>query len=56
MGCIGASQKYLLVNNEISLTPIPDSTRKFPTETNNDTNKINLNSNSNTKYLSLIHI
>ena len=50
MGCIGASQKYLLVNNEISLTPIPDSTRKFPTETNNDTNKINLNSNSNTKY------
>ena len=50
MGCIGASQKYLLVNNEISLTPIPDSTRKFPTEINNDTNKINLNSNSNTKY------
>ena len=49
MGCIGASQKYLLVNNEISLTPIPDSTRKIPTESNFDTNKINLN-NSNTKY------
>ena len=45
---MNASQKYLLVTNEISLTPIPDSTTKIPTDSNQNINKKNLN--NNTKY------
>ena len=48
MACISASQKYVLVNNEISLTPISDSAGKNQNESNENKNKNNLN--SNTKY------
>ncbi len=45
MGCISASQKYVLVNNEIFLTPISDSSEKSKTESNENKNKNNLNYN-----------
>ena len=39
MGCISASQTLLLRKNEISLTPIPDSSNKIPSDSNLDKNK-----------------
>ena len=51
MGCISASQKNILLQNEISLTPIPDSTEKIPLDSDFDPDKNNLNiKNSITKY------
>ena len=50
MGCLSASQKYILASNEISLTPIPDSSRKTPTDSNINPSKKNIDLNNNTKY------
>ena len=55
MGCISASQKNVLLQNEISLTPIPDSMDKIPLDSDANPNakneKLNsLNKNNITKY------
>ena len=50
MGCIGASQKNILLQNEISLTPIPESSRKEKLNSIEEKNKININSNNDTRY------
>ena len=52
MGCISSSQKNILLQNEISLTPIPDSTEKIPLDSDFDKDKNNLNNKNNniTKY------
>ena len=50
MGCICASQKNILLQNEISLTPIPESSRKEKLNSIEEKNKININSNNDTRY------
>ena len=50
MGCVSASQKNNLINNEISLTPIPESSEKIPLDSKRENNKKNININNNPKY------